>query len=96
MEKIRIYYDTVKTTCLKKLSQCKIGILVCKVKHCLHVWPKMDDPHYCELCNVVLKSESAYKSHFSKLHLERRTRIFYCRECGEIFHCKHDHQEHIQ
>ena len=56
---------------------------------------KLDDPHYCDLCHVVLKSESAYKSHYSKLHLERRTRVFYCRECGDIFKCKVDHQRHI-
>ena len=56
---------------------------------------KLDDPHYCDLCHVVLKSESAYKSHYSKLHLERRTRVFYCRECGDIFKCKVDHQHHI-
>ena len=57
---------------------------------------KVGDPHYCKLCNIVLKSESAYRSHYSKLHLERRTKIFYCRECGDIFNCKVDHQEHIQ
>ena len=56
---------------------------------------KLDDPHYCDLCHVVLKSESAYKSHYSKLHLERRTRVFYCRECGDIFKCKVEHQHHI-
>ena len=56
---------------------------------------KLDDPHYCDLCHVVLKSESAYKSHYSKLHLERRTRVFYCRECGDIFKCKVEHQRHI-
>ena len=56
---------------------------------------KLDNPHYCDLCHVVLKSESAYKSHYSKLHLERRTRVFYCRECGNIFKCKVEHQHHI-
>ena len=56
---------------------------------------KLDNPHYCDLCHVVLKSESAYKSHYSKLHLERRTRVFYCRECGDIFKCKVEHQHHI-
>ena len=56
---------------------------------------KLDNPHYCDLCHVVLKSESAYKSHYSKLHLERRTRVFYCRECGDIFTCKVEHQHHI-
>ena len=57
---------------------------------------KVDDPHFCKLCNIVLKSESAYKSHYSKLHLERRTKIFYCRECGDIFYCKLEHQNHIK
>ena len=57
---------------------------------------KVDDPHFCKLCNIVLKSESAYKSHYSKLHLERRTKIFYCRECGDIFYCRLEHQEHIK
>ena len=57
---------------------------------------KVDDPHFCKLCNIVLKSESAYKSHYSKLHLERRTKIFYCRECGDIFNCRLEHQEHIK
>ena len=56
---------------------------------------KLEDPHYCDLCHVVLKSESAYKSHYSKLHLERRNRVFYCRECGDIFSCKVEHQNHI-
>eukprot|EP00090_Calanus_glacialis_P017138 TRINITY_DN26793_c0_g1_i1.p1 TRINITY_DN26793_c0_g1~~TRINITY_DN26793_c0_g1_i1.p1 ORF type:complete len:894 (+),score=233.49 TRINITY_DN26793_c0_g1_i1:366-2684(+) len=57
---------------------------------------KLDDPFYCKLCNIILKNESAYKSHHSKLHLERRTKIFYCRECEDIFKCKIDHQEHIR
>ena len=57
---------------------------------------RMDDPHYCKICHIVLKSESAYKSHYSKLHLERRTKIFYCRECGDIFSCKLKHKEHIR
>ena len=57
---------------------------------------KLDDPFYCKLCNIILKNESAYKSHHSKLHLERRTKIFYCRECEDIFKCKIDHQEHIK
>ena len=57
---------------------------------------KVDDPFYCKLCNIILKNESAYKSHHSKLHLERRTKIFYCRECEDIFKCKIDHQDHIK
>ena len=53
---------------------------------------KLDDPFYCKICNIILKNESAYKSHHSKLHLERRTKIFYCRECEDIFQCKLEHQ----
>ena len=55
-----------------------------------------DNPFFCSLCNVLLKNESAFKSHHSKLHLERRNKTFYCRECDQIFHCKLKHQEHIR
>jgi hypothetical protein len=27
---------------------------------------------------------------------ERRSRVFYCRECGEVFPCKQQHTEHIR
>ena len=82
---------------LKKCDDCgktfKDDILFRKHMYNTH---KVDDPHFCKLCNIVLKSESAYKSHYSKLHLERRTKILYCRECGDIFYCKLEHQEHIR
>jgi hypothetical protein len=28
--------------------------------------------------------------------IERRSRVFYCRECGEVFTCKHQHITHIR
>ena len=87
---------TEKNT-VKKCEECgktfKNDILFRKHLYNKH---KVDDPHFCKLCNIVLKSESAYKSHYSKLHLERRTKIFYCRECGDIFYCRLEHQEHIK
>ncbi len=60
----------------------------------------MDSQHknkvfYCEKCDAYLQSESAFKSHNSKLHLERRERAFYCRECDQIFKCKVLHSQHI-
>jgi len=52
-------------------------------------------PFYCNYCNVYLKCEAAFKSHNSKLHLERRSKSFYCRECDETFNCKLKHSRHI-
>ena len=42
-----------------------------------------------------LQSESAFKSHNSKLHLERREKSYYCRECDETFSCLIKHSLHI-
>ena len=41
------------------------------------------------------QSESAFKSHNSKLHLERREKTYYCRECDETFTCLVKHSLHI-
>ena len=54
------------------------------------------NPYYCSKCDVQLKSESSFKSHNSKLHLERREKTYYCRECDEIFACKVKQQKHIK
>ena len=43
----------------------------------------------------LLQSESAFKSHNSKLHLERREKSYYCRECDETFSCLIKHSLHI-
>jgi len=51
---------------------------------------------YCVICDVFLKNEAAFKSHNSKLHLERSARAFYCRECDGSFSCLLLHQEHIK
>ena len=75
----------------------------------------VENPFYCQKCNVYLKvslsiiskmskisenifllqSESAFKSHNSKLHLERREKSYYCRECDETFSCLIKHSLHI-
>ena len=54
-----------------------------------------DHPFYCQICSVYLKCEAAFKSHNSKLHLERRAKTYYCRQCDEIFSCKLRHFDHI-
>ena len=41
------------------------------------------------------QSESAFKSHNSKLHLERREKSYYCRECDDTFTCLVKHSLHI-
>jgi uncharacterized C2H2 Zn-finger protein len=40
--------------------------------------------YHCPICDVLLKNEAAFKSHNSKLHLERSSRTFYCRECDQV------------
>ena len=30
------------------------------------------------------------------IFLERRSKVWYCRECGEVYKCKYEHQEHIR
>ncbi|XP_023342354.1 uncharacterized protein LOC111712076 isoform X3 [Eurytemora carolleeae] len=62
----------------------------------LHTSHSENEYFFCDLCNVVLKNEAAYKSHHSKLHLERRKKVWYCRECGQVYQCKYEHQEHIR
>ena len=54
------------------------------------------NPFYCAKCDVQLKSESSFKSHNSKLHLERREKTYYCRECDETFSCWVKQQKHIK
>ena len=54
-----------------------------------------EHPFFCQICNVYLKCEAAFKSHNSKLHLERRAKMFYCRQCDETFSCKLRHTDHI-
>lgn len=54
------------------------------------------DANYCQICQVQLKNESAFKSHNSKMHLERSNRMYYCRECDATFLCKILHQTHIK
>ena len=64
-------------------------------KHFAEVHFTVDHPFHCKSCNIILKNESAFKSHNSKLHLERREKSYYCRECDETFACKLKHQRHI-
>ena len=45
--------------------------------------------------SCLFQSESAFKSHNSKLHLERREKSYYCRECDETFSCLVKHSLHI-
>ena len=51
---------------------------------------------HCDKCDVYLKNESAFKSHNSKLHLQRSERTFYCRVCDKIFGCRVEHRAHIR
>lgn len=78
-------------------SKCSI-VFKDRVSHRKHMAEEHSTgqhPFFCQMCNVYLKCEAAFKSHNSKLHLERRSRLFYCRECDDTFVCKVKHADHI-
>ena len=44
-------------------------------------------------------SHQTFLSNLSNLNillLERRKKVWYCRECGQVYQCKYEHQEHIR
>ena len=74
---------------------CRFQDRVSYQRHMAEEHSSGDHPFFCQKCSVYLKCEAAFKSHNSKLHLERRDKLFYCRECDETFGCKLKHSRHI-
>ena len=58
------------------------------------LFSRMSQPtsHIIGIENTQKTHKLNFRFPLSKLHLERRTKICYCRECEEIFTCKVEHQ----
>ena len=67
-----------------------------QVRHMLSEHNSRQRAFHCAICDVLLKNESAFKSHNSKLHLQRSRRTYYCRVCDRIFGCRLEHRAHIK